>query len=338
MRALRTSLLALVGAVIAMNTAHAYKVAIAMPTQMEDRWYSEGYQINKLLQDGGFTTELFFAGDGDIELQQRQVERISKSDADLLVIASVDSLKLSEQLKIAESKKTPVISYDRLIMNSNAPSYYLSVDNEMIGEMQGEALVKALRPGAGHVKYIELFAGDLDDNNAHVFFNGAMKKLRNYIDMGYIVIKSGQKSIEAAHIEGWDTDVANKRMNDLITKIGYGPNGEKLDGILCPADCVADGIIYALKRQGYTPDNIPFITGCDATRDALKRIEEGYQGMTIYKSGELGTSLLEMVKAISNGDDVDVTDDYSYNNGVKVMESVLCDPMPIDKSNVHFAQ
>ena len=92
-------------------------------------------------------------------------------------------------------------------------------------------------------------------------------------------------------------------MDALIEQVGYAPDsGEKLDGILSPADCISSGIIFTLKKKGFTVDNIPVITGQDSTPEALKNIQEGYQAMTILKDGkQLQNAVLEMVKAISQG-------------------------------------
>ena len=223
-------------------------------------------------------------------------------------------------------------------MNTDAPTYYASVDSEMVGEMQGKYIVDQLHPGAGAVKQIEIFTGSPDDNNAKIFFEGAMRKLGGFIDLGYITIKSGQVTQQDTSIQNWDSDLANKRMNDLIDKVGYGPNGERLDAILCPSDGIAEGLIFALKKRGYTADNMPKITGCDSTPSALDHIQKGEMGMTIYKSNELCDTVVQMVRDISQGKPVDVNDNFTYDNGVKIMDSVLCDPELIDYSNINIVK
>ncbi len=125
-------------------------------------------------------------------------------------------------------------------------------------------------------------------------------------------------------------------MDALIEQVGYAPDsGEKLDGILSPADCISSGIIFTLKKKGYTVDNIPVITGQDSTPDALKNVQEGYQAMTILKdSKQLQNAVLEMVKAISQGKEATINDTSTYNNGVMDMKTFLCKPELIDRSNL----
>lgn len=319
--------------------SHAFTVGLAFPTQEDPRWYKEGFMVDKGLKDAGFKTDLYFAGETDPVLQQRQVKRLLDDNVDLLVVAAVDGSALTDALKPAIEKKIPVIAYDRLITGTEAPSYYISVDNEMIGELQGEYLAKALALGSsGQNKTIELFQGSLDDNNAKIFFKGAMKKLRLYIDRGDLVIKSGEQKADEISIPGWDNETALKRIDSLIAKQGYNPSTQKLDAVLSPNDGIAGSIIYALEKVGFTKGNMPVITGCDATQTGIENIKKGLQGMSIYKSGELVKGVVEMAQAISKGEEPDYNDDFSYDNGVKVMKSLLCDPEVIDSTNYQIAQ
>jgi len=318
------------------SQANAFTVGVLMPTQDEARWYREGFGIENELKNSGFNVELFFGGDIDVSLQQRQIKRLSNdSNIDALVIGSIDGNALADALTIAKSKKLPVISYDRLITGTDAVTYYATFDNGKVGEIQGKFLIDKLKPTVEHPKNIEIFHGSLDDNNAVFFYGEAMKILQPYIDSGALVVKSGQIKTEDTEIHGWRTDLASKRMDDLIDKIGYGPDGEKLDGILSPADCISTGIIFTLKKRGYTTDNIPVITGQDSTKEALQNIQEGYQAMTIFKDGkELQKAVVEMIKAISEGKEAPVNDTTTYNNGVMDMKSFLCKPELIDNSNI----
>ena len=237
------------GLLFSSTEANAFTVGVAFPTQNDTRWYTEGFMLNNKLKAAGFNTELFFAGDLDNGLQLKQLTRMLNSNVDILVIASIDGFSLVDTLKPAQDKKIPIISYDRLIMNTDAPTYYASVDSEMIGELQGQYIIDQLQPGSGSVKQIEIFTGSPDDNNARIFYEGAMKKLGGFIDLGYITVKSGEVKQEDTAIQNWSPDLANKRMNDLLDKVGYGPNGERLDAILAPSDAIADGIVFALKKK-----------------------------------------------------------------------------------------
>ena len=316
-------------------SAQAYTVGLAMPTQLENRWYQEGFELEKKLVDQGFKVELFFGGDNDPNLQNRQIRRMTDAKVDLMVVGAIDCTVLVDSLAKTQQAKIPVISYDRLILNTDAISYYATFDNFEVGVIQGQYIKKKLNLDSGNHKNIEIFYGSLDDNNAKFFYEGAMSILYPYIKMGILTVPSGQIKPEETDTEGWSTDVALKRMEDLVESQGYGTNGKKLDAILCPSDVVSSGVIFTLKRHGYTPSNIPVITGQDATADAIANVKSGYQAMTIYKSPEaLSDVVVDMIKSISQGKEVKVNDTFTYNNGAADMQSYLLEPKLVDKTNV----
>lgn len=333
---LRKAIITTVSLLFTCYEAQAYTVGVLMPTQNEDRWYQEGFALEQELKSKGFNVELFYGGDSDVELQNRQIKRLSENNVDALVIGSIDGNALSESLKEARDKNIPVISYDRMITGTDAITYHVTFDNLEAGRLQGQYLIDKLKPTVDSPKNIEIFYGALDDKNSHFFYEEAMRILKPYIEEGSLVVKSGKITADETNVPGWRTDLASKRMDELMDSVGYSANGGvKLDGILSPADCISDGIIFTLKKRGYTPSDIPVITGQDATVNALKNVKEGYQSMTIYKSSdELHRAVTDMVKALSTGQKANVNDTATYNNGVKNMESYLCTPELVDSSNL----
>ncbi|MBP5243864.1 MAG: substrate-binding domain-containing protein, partial [Succinivibrio sp.] len=145
---------------------HAYKVGLAMPTQNEDRWYNEGVLLQNKLKNAGFEVELFYGGDGDIDLQNKQIIRLTNLGVNVLVVGAIDGAAMSDSLGFAKSKGVSVIRYDRLITKTPAVSYYATFDNEMVGHIHGKYLVDKLNLATTSTpKNIELFYGSLTDNN-----------------------------------------------------------------------------------------------------------------------------------------------------------------------------
>ncbi len=321
---------------VSFNTSYAYKVGLLMPTQNETRWYSDGFVLEQKMKSAGFQTELFFAGDADVALQQRQISRVINEGCNVLVIGSIDGAALTEVLKEAKQKNIKVISYDRLITGTDAVSYYATFDNAKVGELQGRFLIGRLKPYASDdVKYIELFYGSIDDNNARYFFNGAMKYLQPHLDSGKFVIRSKQIDPKVIQTPAWSTQEAAKRMSSLIEQYNYRPSGERLDAVLAPADCIALGIVSALKREGFTDSNMPVITGQDASTEGLEHVKSGALGMTILKNpDDLSSVVVEMVEAIAEGKEPQINDTTTYDNGVYVVPSYLCEPKIVTKKNM----
>ncbi len=305
------------------------KIGVSMPTQSLQRWNQDGTNMKEKLEAVGYVVDLQYAGDNDVPTQIAQIENMITGGCKVLVIAAVDGFSLTEVLKTAKEKNIAVIAYDRLIMNSDAVSYYASFDNTKVGTIQGEFLRDALDldKAAGPFN-IELFTGDPADNNVNYFFGGAMSVLQPYIDSGKLVVKSGQTTLAQCATPSWSTEEAQKRMENLITANGYGPSGTKLDAVLSSNDSVAYGITNALLAAGYTKDNFPLITGQDCDKPAVKNMIAGTQSMSIFKDTRtLAAKVVEMVGAILTNKEVPVNDEKTYDNGTGIIPSFLCDPV-----------
>jgi putative multiple sugar transport system substrate-binding protein len=311
-------------------------IGVAMPTKSSERWIADGNNIKKQLEKAGYHVDLQYAED-DIPTQVSQVENMVTKGEKMLVIAAIDGKALGDVLSTAKDSKIPVISYDRLIRDSDAVDYYATFDNEQVGELQAQSLVDGLKAGGSGPYDVELFAGSPDDNNATFFWNGAMKVLQPMIDSGDLKIVSGQTKFEQAAILRWDPATAQKRMEDILTK-SY--TQATVDGVLSPYDGLSLGIIAALKANGYGGGGkkLPVVTVQEAEVQSVKSILAGEQYSTIFKdTRELAKVTVDMVKAIAAGKKPEVNDTTSYDNGVKVVPSYLLDPVPVTKDNVQSA-
>ena len=334
-------IVAILLAVATLSTAFAAtkskgKVGISMPTKDLQRWNQDGNNMYGDFVKAGYTVDLQYAAN-DIATQISQIENMITGKCKVLVIAAIDGSSLSNVLATAKKKKIQVIAYDRLIMDTDAVSYYATFDNYKVGTLQGDYLVEKLglkSRTASDPVYMEFFTGDPGDNNINFFFGGAMDVLTPYLKSGVIVCPSGQTEKMKCAIEGWDTGKAQARMENLITSNKYGPKGAKLDAVYCSNDSTANGVTNALLSAGYTAENFPVITGQDCDIVSMKNMLKGYQSMSIFKDTRtLAAQVVKMVEAIMAGTTVPVNDTKTYNNNVKVVPSFLCDPVFGDLSN-----
>jgi putative multiple sugar transport system substrate-binding protein len=307
------------------------KIGVAMPTETSERWIADGNAVKDQLEAEGYEVDLQYAGD-DIPTQSQQVDQMITQGADLLIVAAIDGTALSSQLQAAADQDIPVISYDRLIRDTENVDFYVSFDNYKVGVAQADALLTGLGlqtadGGEGTATgpfNIELFAGSLDDNNAHFFFDGAMDTLQPYIEDGTLVVKSGQTEIEQAATLRWQQETAQKRMEDLLTA-SYN-DGSVVDGVLSPYDGLSRGIITALQNAGYGSAGkpMPVVTGQDAEIASVKLIADGVQNSTIFKDTRLlAEQAVIAAKAFLEGDEPEANDTETYDNGVKVVPSYL---------------
>lgn len=304
------------------------KVAVSLENSSAI-WQKNGQTIKETLEQEGFEVDLQFADTAD--QQADQIKKQIENQPKCLVIGAVDGTSLKDVLVAAKEKNIPVIAFDRLIMNSDAVSYYASFDNAAVGEAMGEYIEAKLnlKSGAGPFN-MEVFAGDTADNNAKLFFSGAMNVLQPYVDKGQLIIPSKETTFDQVATKGWKASEATERMKKLLN----GPDaGVKLDVVLAPNDTLAAGIREALSQGGYT--EMPLMTGQDAESKALEAIRKGEQTITIYKSSEtLVAKTIRMIKAVVEGTQPDINDVKSYNNGAITVPAYLCTPMIIDKDNL----
>ena len=250
---------------------------------------------------------------------------------ELLVIASIDGSSLGEPLGQAKEAGIPVISYDRLLMNSDAVTYYATFDNYMVGQKQGEYLVKALGLEGNDGPFnIEMFTGDPADNNCNFFFGGAMDVLQPYIDSGKLVVKSGQTTFEQVATANWDSEKAQNRMDTIIA--GNYSDGTVLNAVLCSNDSTALGVENALASS-YTGE-YPIITGQDCDIANVKNLIAGKQAMSVFKDTRtLASQVVKMVDAVMQGGEAEVNDTQSYDNGTGVIPTYLCEPVVVTIDN-----
>lgn len=319
----------MIGGISPVLAASKGRIGVSMPTQSLQRWNQDGANMKKQLEAAGYVVDLQYAGDNDIPTQVAQIENMITRGCKTLVIAAVDGFSLTEVLKEAKAKKIPVIAYDRLLMNSDAVTYYATFDNWKVGTFQGAYIRDKLNldKAAGPFN-IELFTGAPDDNNINFFFGGAMSILKPYIDSGKLVVRSGQVTKAQAATPNWSPEEAQKRMENLITANRYGPNGTKLHAVYSSNDSVANGITTALIAAGYTKKDFPIVTGQDCDRTSVKNMIAGTQSMSVFKDTRtLAAKVVKMVDAIMTGAKVEVNDTKTYNNGVRVVPSYLCEPV-----------
>jgi putative multiple sugar transport system substrate-binding protein len=313
----------------------ADKVGVSMPTQSLQRWNQDGSNMKQQLEKAGYAVDLQFGGDNDVPTQVAQLENMISGGCKVLVISAIDGSALTTVLADAKAQGIAVIAYDRLIMNTDAVSYYATFDNFKVGSLQGQFIRDQLKLDSAAGPFnIELFTGDPGDNNINFFFGGAIEILKPYIDSGKLVVLSGQKVKDQCATPSWSTEAAQTRMENLITSNGYGPNGTKLHAVYSSNDSVANGITNALKDAGYTAENFPLLTGQDCDVTSMKNILAGTQSMSIFKDTRtLANQVVKMVDALLKGGEPEVNDTTTYNNGTGIIPSYLCDPVFCTKDN-----
>ena len=303
--------------------AEGEKVGVSMPTKDLQRWNQDGSYMKQMFEEAGYEVDLQYAAN-DVAQQLNQVTNLINNGCKVVIIAAIDSTSLNNALAQAKEKGVVVIAYDRLLMESDAVSYYATFDNYKVGTVQGTYIKDTLKLDEAEGPFnLEITGGDPGDNNAGYFYQGAIDVLQPYIDAGKLVVKSGQIEFKDVATPEWKSETAQNRANAILANYDDGSN---IDAWLCSNDSTALGVINALE-DNYEGD-WPIITGQDCDVATMAKMIDGKQAMSVFKDTRtLAAQVVKMVGQIFKGEEVDVNDTKTYDNGKGIVPSFLCEPV-----------
>jgi D-xylose transport system substrate-binding protein len=295
--------------------AESLKIGLSLPTQAEERWVRDKNTMVETAKALGVDLRVQITNN-DAAKQVAQSENLLAQGVKVLILAPHDAESAAVIVQKAKKAGVKVISYDRLILNSE-PDVYVSFDNEKVGEMQGDYLTKLVPKG----NYVVL-AGAPTDNNAKLYRDGAMKFIQPLVDKGDIKIVMDQS------VKDWQPSEAQKIMEQALTA-----NQNKIDAVLAPNDGTAGGAIQALAAQGLA-GKVP-VTGQDAELSASIRIVQGTQSMTIFKDTRLlGTKAVELAVKMAKDEPIASEINAKLNNKKIDVPSVLLPIVVVDKASL----
>src|SRR5690554_250974 len=247
------------------------KVALLLPESKTTRYeaYDRPLFEAKVAELCPECEVVYANADQDAAKQQQQAESALTQGIGVMVLDPVDSSAAASIVASAKAQNVPVISYDRLI-NSPDLAFYLSFDNEKVGELQGQAFVDKLAADGNSGGDVVMINGSPTDNNATLFKKGA----HNIIDASDYTV------VAEFDTPDWSPDKAQEWMVGQVTQFG-----DSIVGVYAANDGTAGGAIAAMKAGGVNP--LPPVTGQDAELPGIQRIVAGDQFMTIYKALKL---------------------------------------------------
>ncbi len=272
----------------------AVKIALLLPESKTARYeaFDRPFFEQRIKELGNYDV-LYSNADQDAAKQQSQAEAALASGVKVLVLDPVDSSAAASIVAAANAQGIPVIAYDRIV-NGGQLAYYVSFDNENIGELQGKALVDKL-DADGASGGILMVNGSPTDGNAGQFKSGA----HSQIDASNYPVLADFDSPD------WSPDKAQDWVAGQITQFGG-----RIAGVYAANDGTAGGAIAALKAANVSP--LPIVTGQDAELAGIQRIVSGDQYMTIYKAmKQQATLAAEVAVKLAKGEAV--TGDIEVN-------------------------
>ncbi len=297
----------------ALASAEHPRIGFSIDDLRLERWAHDRDYFVAAAKALGATVDVQSA-DASEARQTAQVENLISRGMDVIVIVPFNGKVLANTIAEARQAGIKVVSYDRLILDSDIDAY-VSFDNVRVGEMQAQGVVDA-RPSGNYY----LLGGSPTDNNAKLLREGQMKVLQPQVDAKRITIVGAQWDPE------WSATTALSIVENALTS-----NNNRIDGIVASNDALAGGAVQALAAQGLAGKTA--VSGQDADLAAAQRIVAGTQTMTVYKPLKLiATTAAELAVNMAKNKPSRFTS--KINNGKKEVDTILLTPIALTKANV----
>jgi len=226
------------------------QVGVILPDTTSSTRYTEfdAPLLTKAFQAAGIKSDVQNAG-GDKSKFASIAQAMIGEGVKVLLIDSIDAPSGAAVEASAKTAGVKVIDYDRVNLGGSA-DYYVSFDNEKIGELQAQGLIAGLKAdnAPSPAQVIEMDGGTDVDNNAVLFKQGAQKILK---------ADPSIKVVSDVVVKGWTVSLAAPAFTQALTA-----NGGKVDGVYAANDDIANAVIGVLKTKGLN-GKIP-VTGQDS--------------------------------------------------------------------------
>lgn len=316
-------------------------VGIVLPTKDEPRWVQDEQRFKDALSDSEYTTEILFS-QGSSAKEKENVETLLNKGIEVLIISPHDGEAAGAAVEAAKKDGVTVISYDRLITNTDAVDYYVTFDSIAVGAAQAQYLVDNVE---GTNVPLYLYAGAASDNNAFLFFEGAWSVLQPKIADGTFAIANSSEAEglkdkaelsrdEMSKILGqvttnWDPNEAKNKAQTHLTAAGADLKGDI--AILAPNDGTSRAIADVFATDGEVSSYV--ISGQDAEKASIQYIIDGKQSMTVFKDVRtLVKDAMGMAVDILDGKTPGTTG--TYDNGAIEVKAKQTDVIVVNQENV----
>jgi D-xylose transport system substrate-binding protein len=290
------------------------KIGFAMDTLKEERWVRDRDAFEAHCKKMDIDCVITVA-DNKADKQANDVDNLLTQGVDALVIAPHDATQAASMVDKAKAKGIPVISYDRLI-NSDRIDLYISHQVPVIGRKIAEYALEKVPQG----NYVMVY-GAGTDNNAVIMKNEQLKVLQTAVDSGKVKIVADNFTPD------WKPEEALKMAENALTQ-----NNDNIQAFVVSNDGMAGGVVSALEKKGLAGKII--VTGQDAALDALQRIAQGTQSMTVYKPIiPLASQAVEAAIKLARKESLQTTP-FMNEQIKKEVPAILLEVTVVDKNNL----
>ncbi|MBZ4667763.1 MAG: putative multiple sugar transport system substrate-binding protein [Epulopiscium sp.] len=328
----------------AKSSGDTVDIGIVLPTKDEPRWVQDETRFIDALKDTDYSVEILFS-QGSSAKEKENVEALLAKGIKVLIICPHDGTAAAAAAEAAKAEGVTVISYDRLITDTDAIDYYVTFDSVAVGKAQGQYLIDKAS-GTGNPLY--LYAGAASDNNAFLFFEGAWSVLQPKIADGTFVIKNSSEAVALQDKATLTREEMSKIISQVTTNWDFNEAKNKAEAHLTAAKPEDKGDVFILAPNDGTARSIAnvfttdkdvtsyVITGQDAEKASIQYIIDGKQSMTVFKDVRtLVKDSIDMAVTVLQGSTPETTG--SYNNGKIDVKAKQTEVIVVDQQNVKAA-
>lgn len=318
-------------------------IGIVLPTKQETRWLGDEAKFKKIIEEKGYNAEILFSQNSSA-IEKTNVETLIAKGAKVIILCPYDATAAAAAVKDAEDAGIPVISYDRLILDSDAVDFYVTFDSMAVGAAQAQYLVDQAGDTKGNNLY--MYSGALTDNNSFLFFEGAWRVLQPKIADGTFVVRNSAKVVEFADKLDLTRDEMADIMSSVDTEWSMDVSKSLAEAHLTANDASAKGLVYvlgpadddcarSLSDTFFADAEITeaIVVGADGVEASVQYIIDGKQKMTVYKDpNALVVASMNIADLLLAGKEVPV--DKTYNNNVIDVPSIQADVVTVTADNI----
>jgi D-xylose transport system substrate-binding protein len=288
------------------------KIGLSLDSLVVERWqYDRDIFLAKAKELGADVIVQNASNDSDEQINQ--IKYLISQNVNVLVIIPNDSEALDHVVAMAKKKGIKVICYDRIIRKAGT-DLYVSFDNEKVGELMAEAIVKKVPQG----NYI-IINGNKKDYNA-ILFNQGFKDI-----LGPFLTKGDIKIVGEVWARNWKEDDAYNCVEQVVS------SGTKIDGIIAANDDLAEAAIQILSEHRMAGKVV--VVGEDAALAGCQRVVEGLQLMTVYKPiRSLAQDAAEASVKLARGEKVKTS--ITQYDGLEEVPVLMESSIAVDKDNM----
>ncbi len=319
------------------------ELGIVLPTKEESRWLGDEAMFKQMIEQSGVKAEILFSQNNSAT-EKTNVETLISKGADIIVLCPFDATAAGAAVNDAHKEGIKVISYDRLIMDTDGLDYYATFDSVSVGAAMAQYLVDQAGNTKGNNLY--LYSGALTDNNSLMFFKGSWQVLQPKIADGTFIVQNCAKVVELSQKAELTRDEYISIMGTIDSEWNMQVCKSLAEAHLTASNSSAKGTVYVLSpadddcarslsdtfRADADVEKL-IITGADGVKSSVQYIIDGKQSMTVYKDPKaLVTATMNIVNAIREGKEAQY--DTTYDNNKMKVPSVQANVVTITKDNI----